>query len=442
MLNPLAKPLMPCSARTARVLLRSGKAKVVQKTPFVIQLAHGSSGYKQEIVGGLDTGSKVVGCAATVNGHVVYQSEVELRNDISGKLESRASFRRTRRGNKTRYRPMRWNNRKASCRKGRIAPSVQSKIDSHIREVRFVESILPVSRWNFELAAFDIHKITNPDVSGTGYQEGALKDYYNVKQYVLHRDGYTCQSGHKGKHSAKLHVHHRIFRSNGGSNEPGNLTTLCETCHDALHAGSLVLPKAKRSKTKHATEMGIIKSQLAKGPVIHQATFGYETKFKREQVLKLPKSHANDAVAICMEVGHLVEPLATILIKKHVCKGDYKQTAGARSEKRMPTGKLFGLRKFDKVSTTRGIGFVKGKRSTGYFSIADLDGNVIHTSEKVANCKRITARSTTQVESHQVADLIAHRKAKELIMQAKKTTNAARSALSLPGMNAGVSRAS
>jgi|GEM_PF-5731401 len=180
---------------------------------------------------------------------------------------------------------------------------------------------------------------------------------------------------------------------------------------------------------------------LSKGPVPHQATFGYETKFKREQILKLPKTHANDAVAICLEAGELVQPLETILIKKHISKGDYKQTAGAHSEKVVPTGKLFGLRKFDKVLTTRGIGFVKGKRSSGYFSIADLDGTIIHASEKVANCKRITARTTTQIESHNVIDLTSRRKEKELIMQAKKSTNALRSALSLPGMNAGVSRA-
>jgi hypothetical protein len=441
-LNQFSKPLMPCSPRKARLLLRDGKAKVVYKTPFTIQLLYGSSGYKQEVIAALDTGSTVVGCAAIANGQVVYQSEVTLRNDITGKLKERASYRRTRRGRNTRYRPARFDNRIVSKRKGRLAPSLVSKIESHLREVQFVQSILPVKKWNFELAAFDIHRITNPEVSGAGYQDGVLKDYYNVKQYVLHRDNYTCQSGQKCKHHHRLHVHHKIFRSDGGSDAPENLVVLCETCHDNLHAGVFALPvKAKRSKTKHATEMGIIKSRLSQCDVAHKVTFGFETKYKREQILKWDKTHANDAVAACLEDGELVQASPNILIKNHMARGDYKQTFGAHSQLSTPTGKLFGLRKGDKVLTTRGIGFVKGKRSTGYFSIADLDGNVIHASEKVAHCKRITARTTTQVECISVAKLVARRKEKELLMQTKKAANASRSALSLTSLKADVSRA-
>jgi hypothetical protein len=37
--------------------------------------------------------------------------------------------------------------------------------------------------------------------------------------------------------------------------------------------------------------------------------------------------------------------------KRHVAKGDYQQTKGARSEKRIPTGKLFGFRKLDLLTT-------------------------------------------------------------------------------------------
>src|SRR5262249_35065859 len=156
---------------------------------------------------------------------------------------------------------------------------------------RFVESILPVSRWKVELASFDIHKIINPDVEGVGYQDGAQKGYYNVKAYVLHRDGYKCQSGQKCKHSATLHVHHVVFRSGGGSDAPSNLVTLCETCHDDLHAGKYTL-KVGRSQTKHATEVGIIKRVLATIGWLFTATFGYETKYKREQCLGWAKSHA------------------------------------------------------------------------------------------------------------------------------------------------------
>lgn len=407
-LNRFGNPLMPCSPRKARILLSEKKARVVHKCPFTIQLLHGSAGYKQQVIGALDTGSKTVGCAAIANGHVVYQSEITLRNDISGKMQARASFRRTRRGNKTRYRKARFNNRCASKRKGRLPSSIKSKVNSHIREVKFVESILPVTQWKFELASFDIHKITNPNVSGKDYQNGALKDFYNVKNYVLHRDNYKCQSGQKGSHSKKLHVHHVVFKSQGGSDSPNNLLTLCETCHNDLHDGKFEL-KGKKSKTKHATEIGIIKSQLHKCSVKHQVTYGYETKFKREQCLKWDKTHANDAVAACLEDGEIVKPMDRILIKNHMSNGDYKQTKGSHSQLSIPTRKLFGLRKGDKVLTSKGIGFIKGKRSSGYFSISDLDNNIIHASEKVKNCVRISAKTTTQIEEITLKQLTKRR---------------------------------
>ena len=65
-LNKHGKPLMPCSPKKARILLEEGKAKPVKgKTGhFTIQLLYGSSGYKQDIVVGIDTGAKRVPMAA------------------------------------------------------------------------------------------------------------------------------------------------------------------------------------------------------------------------------------------------------------------------------------------------------------------------------------------------------------------------------------------
>lgn len=396
------KPLMPCKPQKARVLLKRGDAKVVKRTPFTIKLVGGSSGYKQKLMAGMDTGSKTVGCAVVGLGKVIYQSQVALRQDVSKKMEQRAIYRRARRGRKCRYRPARWANRASIRAKGRLAPSLKSKLDSHLREKSFVESILPISEWKVETASFDIHKITNPDVSGSGYQNGAQKDFYNVKAYVLHRDGYKCKSGRKGKHSSKLHVHHIQFRSNGGTDAPSNLITLCETCHADLHAGKFEF-KAKKSRTKHATEIGIIKSRL-KQEWLFTETLGYETKFKREQILGLPKEHYYDAVAICLEDGELVEPASIVYFKRHVAKGDYQLTKGARSEKRIPVGKLFGLKKHDYISTPQGDGFVKGKRSTGYFALETIIGEKVHASANVKkNTVRVLARTTTLIQKMESA---------------------------------------
>lgn len=396
-LNRLGKPLMPCKAQKAKKLLQAGKAKVVRNTPFTIKLSHRSSGYKQELIGGLDSGSKVIGSAVTnTKGEVVYQAETHLRGEeIKSKMDSRRAYRRTRRGRKTRYRKARFLNRKASTQLGRLPPSTRHKISSHIREKRLIESILPISKWRVELASFDIHAISNPKVSQWTYQRGEMYGFQNVKQYVLKRDNYTCQSCKKKK-NIELHVHHILFRSNGGTDTKDNLITLCQSCHKKLHNRkeaqkySLSL-KPNPQMTKHATEVNVVAAQLKKTFGEFEETFGFITKINRmEQGLE--KRHFIDAAMIASQ-GTIVNLHDKLFTKRVISKGDYQKTSGVRSEKKIPTGKLFGLRKFDLVKTSMGVGFVKGKRSSGYFSIGDIHGQSIHNSVKIKNgVQRISAR--------------------------------------------------
>jgi hypothetical protein len=56
-LNQKREPLMPCKPSKAKKLLKEGKAKVVNRTPFTIKLIFGSSGYKQPVIAGMDSGS-------------------------------------------------------------------------------------------------------------------------------------------------------------------------------------------------------------------------------------------------------------------------------------------------------------------------------------------------------------------------------------------------
>jgi 5-methylcytosine-specific restriction endonuclease McrA len=397
-INKNGKQLMPCTPAKAKHLLKARKAKCIRNTPFTIKLLWDCEENVQEVIAGMDTGSKTIGCAVITNGKVVYQSEVQIRQDVSRKMQQRKMYRRTRRSRKTRYRKARWQNRTSLRKEDRLAPSIKSKVDSHLREKKFVESILPVSIWKVETASFDIHKISNPAVKD--YQKGNQKGFYNVKAYVLYRDGYQCQKCKTEK--GKLHVHHIVFKSDGGTNTPSNLITLCESCHNKLHKGEFEI-KGVKSKTKHATETGIVKSQLKKKFGEFTETFGYETKFKREQILQLPKTHYNDAVAICCDDGEIVGFSDTVYYKKHVSKGDYQQTKGRRSQIKIPTGKLFGLRKFDYIQTEKGIGFVKGKRSNGRFAICDIFWNTINGQVQIkGNCIRLRARTTTLIERRTV----------------------------------------
>jgi 5-methylcytosine-specific restriction endonuclease McrA len=397
-LNSDGAPLMPCLPGKARGLLNAGQAKVVSRSPFVIKLLYGSSGYKQPVTLSVDSGSKVIGVAATGNGKTLYGSEVKNRTDIHEKLSQRASYRKTRRGRKLRYRRARWANRRRP--KGWLTPTMRSKVRSHSREIEFVKRILAVTRTIIETASFDIHKIVNPDVSGEGYNQGRLKGFYNVKQFILSRDSHCCQKCLGKKKDDKLHVHHIIFRSHGGTNSPDNLITLCKTCHDNLHLNpnaeqeSLKLQKKRRPNTTDALQVSTIGTYLKKS-LTFEETFGYETKFKRE-ILELPKEHYIDAICTGLSDGEILK-LPDVLYKK-VCipLGDYKQTAGGHSEKSMPTGKLMGIRKFDKVKCQDQELFVKGRMSTGYAVLMDIEGKTVNLKPmaKLKTITRISARTS------------------------------------------------
>ena len=155
-LNQNGKPLMPTNRHgKVKHLLRSGKAKVVKRTPFTIQLCYETTEYTQPITLGVDAGSKVVGLSATTEKEELYVSEVELRNDIVDLLSTRRQNRRTRR-NRLRYREARFLNRTSSKKEGWLAPSVQHKVDSHLKVIANVFNILPISKIVIETASFDI----------------------------------------------------------------------------------------------------------------------------------------------------------------------------------------------------------------------------------------------------------------------------------------------
>jgi len=190
-LSKEGKPLMPTSRHgKVKHLLKSNRAKVVKKTPFVIQLLYDTTEYVQPVTLGVDAGSKIIGLSATTENDELFASEVTLRNDIVELLSTRRQNRRTRR-NHLRYREPRFNNRTKS--KGWLAPSVQHKVDSHLRVITDVYKILPITKLIVETASFDIQKIKNPSISSADYQQGDQMGFWNVREYVLFRDGHICQ---------------------------------------------------------------------------------------------------------------------------------------------------------------------------------------------------------------------------------------------------------
>ena len=290
-INRHGKPLMPCRPQKARKLLKEQKAKVIKRTPFTIQLLYGSSGYKQDVTLGVDAGSKTTGVSATTENKEVFSAEVKLRTDIVDLLSTRRTLRRSRRSRKTRYRQPRFLNRKKP--EGWVAPSVQNKIDTHIKVVKMVHAILPITEVVVEVAQFDIQKIKNPDIIGEDYQQGEQLGFYNVREYVLFRDKHTCQHCNGKSKDPILNVHHIESRKTGG-NSPDNLITLCETCHRKYHAGELKLKVKRNSSFRDAAFMGIMRwafyDKLKELYSNVSLTFGYITKNVRIKH-NLEKSH-------------------------------------------------------------------------------------------------------------------------------------------------------
>lgn len=408
-LNIDGQPLMP-TTRHGKVkhLLKDGKAKVVKRCPFTIKLLYETPNCTQDLTLGIDTGSGTIGTAvSTDDGKIVYMSEVVVRNDVTDRMTQRAKYRRNRRSRKTRYRKARWLNRKNSIRKDRFSPTMVSKLHSHVKEIEYIKSILPVTTMVFETGTFDTHLMKNPSLANKnirhwGYQKGTNYGFENTKAMVLNRDNYTCQYC-KGKHKdSKLEVHHIIFRSHNGSDEESNLITLCHTCHKALHSGkiSLKLKGKIKGTLKYATQMNGIRKQLFRIYPDAIETFGCITKANRLK-LGVDKEHFYDACVIATQ-GNKFSVNCSLFKKKCVPDGDFQQTKGIRSEQHIPTHKIQGFRKFDKVRYLGKEFFIKGRMSSGYVVLMDINGNKIDFSympkgfktPKMASLKRLNARSS------------------------------------------------
>lgn len=376
-LNQRKEPLMPTTPRKARLLLKEGKAKVVKREPFIIQLLYATGEAKQDIILGVDAGSKKIGLSATTDKQELFSAELELRNDIVDLLSTRRQNRRTRR-NRLRYRKPRFLNRVSRKKKGWLAPSIEHKINTHLHIINKLHQILSITKIIVEVASFDIQKIKNPDVSGKEYQQGEQLGFWNIREYVLWRDGHKCQ-GKKGCKNKILNVHHIESRKIGGDS-PGNLITLCEECHTDYHNGKLKLNLKRNQSFRDAAFMGIMRwafyNKLKEIFPDVKMTYGYITKNTRIQN-NLPKEHRIDALCIsgnptvkrldCWYYIKKVRNQNRQLHKNTILKGGYRKANKAQKY-------VFGYQLFDKVKYKNQECFIFGRRSSGSFDVRKLDG--------------------------------------------------------------------
>lgn len=411
------QPLMPTSRfGKVRRMLRDRKAKVVKRCPFTIRLLYEpETKIVQDIILGVDTGSKYVGVACVGNDKVLYQAQVELRDDIKKKMDSRRMYRRSRRSRKTRYRKKKFLNRRNSIKKDRLPPSVKHKVQAHIDEIEFCKKILPISDENIilEVSQFDTALMKTPNlihekIRHWGYQQGFNYGHSSRRKAVLHRDNYTCQCC--GKKNCQLQTHHIIFRSCGGSDNENNMITLCKECHKGVHDGTVVLNKKPRAKRlKHTTHMSIIRSRLLEEYPNAIETFGFVTSENRNH-LKLEKDHYIDACVIASG-GLVFKQLDVLYQKRRVPVQSRILTKGVRDEKKIPTGKVCGFKRYDKVMYLGEVCFVNARRTSGNFVLMDIESTPIDFRNRGGkqnpphkSIKRINARSSVLCICKRIGD--------------------------------------
>ncbi|GBE55179.1 CRISPR-associated endonuclease Cas9 [archaeon BMS3Bbin15] len=295
-LNMRGKPLMPTTPRNARVLLKQEKARVVQRSPFTIQLNYPTGEAKQDITLGIDAGYSAIGFSAVTDKKKLICGELTLRKRISKLLEQRRTYRRTRRA-KLWHRKPRFNNR--SRPNGWLAPSIQHKFDTHLRLIEKLKKILPVTKITVEVSSFDTQKMQNPEIKGVEYQHGELQGY-EVREYLLEKWGHKC--AYCGKSNVPLEIEHIIPKIRGGTDRVFNLTIACHKCNQkkgdrtAEEFGYPEIQKKAKQTLKSTAFMNIVRWRLAN--TLNCAwTYGYITKHNRIK-LGLEKSHVNDAFVI------------------------------------------------------------------------------------------------------------------------------------------------
>ncbi|MCP4113144.1 MAG: HNH endonuclease, partial [Desulfobacteraceae bacterium] len=175
-----------------------------------------------------DPGSRKTGIAVVNDdtGEIVFACEIEHRGALIKKnLEQRRNVRRNRRS-RLRYKKPRFLNRTRP--EGWLPPSLMSRVLNVGTWVKRIIKVAPVTAISQELVRFDTQQTTNPEISGTVYQQGELSGY-EVREYLLEKWGRKC--AYCGKDNVPLEIEHIRAKSRGGSDRVSNLTLACTKCN-------------------------------------------------------------------------------------------------------------------------------------------------------------------------------------------------------------------
>lgn len=390
------RPLMPTRrAGKVRRMLRDGQAVILSHEPFTIRLTYETSSYTQPVSLGLDPGAKVAGLSASTDRQELLRIEAQLRSNVSELLAARHEARRTRRSKRSvRYRAPRFLNRRASKKPAWLPPSTEQRIHAHLQLVRNACAILPVTSITVETAAFDMQRIKNPDVAGADYQHGPQENFWNVREYILWRDGHKCRCCNGKSNDPVLQVHHLESRLTGGDS-PDNLVTLCKTCHEGYHAGTVDLKLKRLSPSlRDAAAVNVYRWRIHErlceryGKDMVRLVYGYTVKSRRIAAMQ-PKTSESDAFCIAGNMG--AQRLGTITrlrcLRRHnrqIMKAN--KLSGGRWKRNQAPREVKGFRQFDTVLYNHSLAYVHARRSSGFFVVKDAEGRTVSNS---VSCKKL-----------------------------------------------------
>ena len=383
------KLLSPTKEVKGWYMIRKGKARLISKYPMEIQLNRkipDDEICKDESRCGIDDGGLHVGLALVqkcqTKNKVLFKGTVEQRNDVKHLIDVRRGCRRYHRYHK-RYRKARYDNRKSSKRKGRIAPSILQKRQTTIRVIYHLNKWISITSYWLEDVAIDIRALTDGYKPYRWQYQKSNRLDENIRKAVILRDGCKCMEC--GRTDTRLEVHHIKPKRLDGSNTMDNLITLCKECHQVTEGKEEQymqhffnrLSSSDNKRLNYASHVMIgkmwLRGRLSELGDLHLTTGG-DTANKRID-WNIDKSHSNDAICIVD-----LKP-DTTNIKEWTIKP-------IRRQSKAKTDNVLGIKHKDLVEYT----FKNGETHRGYVTALYPKQNALNFQSPTKHCKKVNAR--------------------------------------------------
>lgn len=405
----------PIHPAQARELMEKGKAAVFRMYPFTLimkRVVDNIVTYPLSLR--IDPGSKFTGISLVNNrDEVIWGMELQHRGSaIKDALETRKGVRRGRRARHTRYRQVRFLNRKRL--KGWLAPSLMHRVLTIETWVKRLIKFSPVAEIRQELVRFDLQQLENPEISGVEYQQGQLMGY-EVREYLLNKWDRKCT--YCSTEDVPLQVEHIHPKAKGGSNRISNLCLACEKCNQKKGTQDIKVFLAKKPELQKKIQLQA-KRPLKDAAAVNSTRWklfevlketnlpvltgsGGLTKFNRTR-LELPKAHWIDAA--CVGVVDALKFLTTKVLNvkatghgcrrfcrinkfgfpctgakqefEHVSTGDIVKATLRKNRKNVMAGIYTGR---VKTPTTKGCEVVINEFRIGFSNMQDI--KIIHHSD-------------------------------------------------------------